>query len=121
MAIKDTLTTERAASIIAAVYDGSNFSYAGAYALAEWLEEYSDSIGEDIELDPIALCREWSEHPSLYEWAREYFGEDFKMDLPDLVESEWDSEELVDDAIRSYIEDNGTLIEFEGGILVSAF
>ena len=38
-----------------------NFSYEGRQALFNYLEELSDDIGEDIELDVIALCCDWTE------------------------------------------------------------
>jgi len=38
-----------------------NFSYDGLKALYEWLEQYEDDTGEEIELDVIALCCDYSE------------------------------------------------------------
>ena len=38
-----------------------NFSYQGLEILFEWLEEYEESTGEEIDLDVIAICCEWSE------------------------------------------------------------
>ena len=38
-----------------------NFSYAGLKALFEHLESYEDDTGEEIELDVIALCCDYSE------------------------------------------------------------
>ena len=42
-----------------------NFSYDGLLALWEYFEEYEDSTGEEIELDVIAICCEYSEYDSL--------------------------------------------------------
>lgn len=39
----------------------NNFSYAGLRVLFDYLEEISACTGEDIELDVIALCCEYSE------------------------------------------------------------
>ena len=38
-----------------------NFSYEGLTALYDWFEEYEESTGEEIDLDVIAICCEWSE------------------------------------------------------------
>ncbi len=49
-----------------------NFSYAGLEALFNFLEEYEDNTGEEIELDVIALCCEFSEYASLEEFNSQY-------------------------------------------------
>ncbi len=38
-----------------------NFSYDGLRVLFEFLEEYEDSTGSEVELDVIALCCDFSE------------------------------------------------------------
>jgi hypothetical protein len=40
---------------------GDQFSYDGLRVLFEFLEEYEDSTGSEVELDVIALCCEYSE------------------------------------------------------------
>ena len=43
-------------------YDRANsFSYDGYRVLFEFLEEYEDSTGSEVELDVIGLCCEYSE------------------------------------------------------------
>ena len=49
-----------------------NFSYDGLKALFEYLEEYEDSTGEEVELDVIALCCEYAEYDSLSEYNDDY-------------------------------------------------
>jgi hypothetical protein len=49
-----------------------NFTYAGLHALFDYLEEYEESCGEEIELDVIALCCEYSEHKSALDAAADY-------------------------------------------------
>ena len=55
---------------------GEQFSYAGLSALYDYLEQLGDDIGEEIELDVIALCCEYAEYDSLAEF-REDYGEDY--------------------------------------------
>tara|TARA_R110000787_G_scaffold80086_1_gene174551 strand:+ start:481 stop:771 length:291 start_codon:yes stop_codon:yes gene_type:complete len=50
----------------------ANFSYEGLRALFDWLEDYADDTGEEIELDVIALCCEFSEYESLEELQESY-------------------------------------------------
>lgn len=39
-----------------------NFSYEGRHALFEYIEEFEDSTGEEIEFDVIALCCDFAEY-----------------------------------------------------------
>ena len=48
-----------------------NFSYDGLKALYEWLESYEEETGEELELDVIALCCDFSEY-DLEDLQREY-------------------------------------------------
>ena len=56
---------------------GNNFTYEGLSALYDYLEDYEDSTGEQIELDVIAFCCEYNEYESLAEF-QEYYGEDYQ-------------------------------------------
>ena len=47
-----------------------NFTYAGLSLLYDYMEELSDDLGEDLELDVIALCCDYSEY-NLQEWYDE--------------------------------------------------
>ena len=49
-----------------------NFSYEGLEALYNYLEQLSEDIGEDIELDVIAICCEYAEYDSLEEVLKDY-------------------------------------------------
>jgi len=53
-------------------YERENFSYDGLKALFEYLEEFEDSTGEEVELDVIALCCEYAEYDSLKEYNEDY-------------------------------------------------
>lgn len=118
--MKKTLTTY---DIAHELLDDSNanWSRAGAFALAEWLEELEESTGESMELDVVAIRCDFSESESLEEWAEQHTGKsDFWKDLGIDLEGNEDDEEK-EELIRSYINDHGQLIEFYGGIIVSCF
>lgn len=50
----------------------NNFSYEGKRALFDYLEDFEDSTGEKIELDPIALCCEYTEYENIKELQGSY-------------------------------------------------
>ena len=49
-----------------------NFSYAGRKALFAYFEEYEEDSGEEVELDVIAICCDFSEYASIEEAATEH-------------------------------------------------
>ena len=49
-----------------------NFSYDGKKALFDYLEEYEEDTGEEIELDIIALCCDYTEFENIDEFVKAY-------------------------------------------------
>ena len=124
--------------------ENASFTYAGAHALAEYLEQLEEDCGEEIEFDRVAIRCDFAEYESLVEWAEDYFAKDWKSQIgwdfdheaselarADKVEAQGEIadantlrrylEEDLDSLIRDYIKDRGTLLEFGGGIIVSSF
>lgn len=114
--MKQTMTTSDIAHELSSD-DYANFSYAGAYALAEFLEGLEEDTGEEMEFDRVAIRCDFSQYDSLVDWAKDYFV-DWKSDLS--IDEEMDEDEI-DEVICEYIQDHGMLIEFDGGIIVSSF
>ena len=56
---------------------GNNFSTSGLIALYEYLEMLGDDLGQEIELDVIALCCEYAEYDNLEEFQADY-SEDYQ-------------------------------------------
>lgn len=54
----------------------NNFTDEALKALFEYIEEYEESTGEEIELDVVALCCEYSEYDSAWEAMEQYQPED---------------------------------------------
>ena len=116
--MKETLSTYQVAdALVNDEYAG--WTRAGALALAKYLEQLEDDLGEEFELDVVALRCEYSEFISLYQWAKDYFSPD--QYRANFSNSFFNDDEQRDIAIENYIEDQGTLIPFDGGILVSSF
>jgi hypothetical protein len=76
------------------------FSYDALRALFEYYAEIEESTGEQIKLDVIALCCDWTEYKGI---------EDFQNDYKEGYDT------------ISDIENDTTVIEFDGGFLVEAF
>ena len=55
----------------------ADFSYGGLKALYDYLINYEEDTGEEIELDPIGFCCEYSEYENLKEFQADY-GEEYK-------------------------------------------
>jgi len=50
----------------------SQFSYEAKQALFEYLEELEESTGEEIELDVISICCEYTEYESLKDFQNDH-------------------------------------------------
>ena len=53
----------------------NQFSYDGKKALYEYLEQYEEDTGEQVEFDMIALCCEYTEYEDLKEFQSDYGNE----------------------------------------------
>ena len=51
---------------------GEQFSYDGRRALFNYLEEMEEGTGEEIELDVVALCCEFSEYEDLKDYNEQH-------------------------------------------------
>jgi hypothetical protein len=83
--MKTTLSTQQAADLLHEDQNGG-WSRAGAYAMAEHLEELEDDTGEELEFDACAIRCEYSEYESAVEGAEAIGWED--EDFSDLDEPE---------------------------------
>jgi hypothetical protein len=63
-----------------------SFSYEGLKAMFEWFEQLEDDMGEEIELDVIAICCEYTEYENLAEFQDNYGSEDYP-DMESIQES----------------------------------
>ena len=123
--MKTTLTTTQAAHLLIDD-ENANWTRAGAFALVEYLEELEEDIGEEIEFCPVALRCDYSQYSSLEEWASDQFRshvdgvDELGLTLDDDGKIE-ESPDEIDEAIRDYIRDRGTLLEFSDGVIVSSF
>ena len=89
----------------------AQWTRAGAYALAEHLEELENDTGEEQELDVVAIRCEFSEYPTAVEAAGEYGWAPEPDEYDDANES----------AALSWLHDRTSVITFDGGVIISQF
>lgn len=89
-----------------------NFTYQGKRALFDYLEEYEESTGEQVELDTIALCCEYSEYANAIEAYNEY------NSIETLDQSAEDNGEA--EALE-WLQDRTQVIPFDGGVIIAQF
>jgi hypothetical protein len=82
-----------------------NFSYDGRVALFEYLEQYEQDCGIELDFDPIAIRCEFTEYSNLSDVANYY------EDLQEVEEEEK----------LEWLQDRTQVIEFETGIILHEF
>lgn len=85
----------------------TQFSVPALRALFEYLEEYENSTGTELELDPIAVCCDFAEYPSALSAAEAY---GFKDGI--------DSKE---ESALEWLQNRTQVVEFNGGIVIQQF
>lgn len=93
--------------------ENADWTFKGSLALAEHLEELEDDLGIEQDFDLVAIRGSYTEYETLQEIADDY-------PIVRLFDLDAEKEES-DEIIREYVRDRGTLIEFEGGVIISEF
>jgi len=89
---------------------GTQFSYEGLEVLFDYLEELSDSIGENIELDVVALCCDYAEASAAD------IAEGYNIDLDGTDPDD------IDEVVKAYLQDQGVFVgETSSTILYQQF
>jgi hypothetical protein len=105
----------------------NNFSYEGLVALYEYLTDLEDNIDDEIELDVVALCCDYTEYDSAWEAMREYQPDDMPTieDEPDEYGRGMDLLELgeaQEKAALEWLEYRTSVIKVEGkGVIIQQF
>ena len=94
------------------------FSYSGLIALFEYLKELEEGTDEEMELDVIALCCDFSEYATAKEAAEEY---GWTAPERDEDESDEDYEERVEDEALEHLHDNTQVIKHDDGVIIAAY
>jgi len=89
----------------------NNFSSEGFEVLFQFIQDYENDTGEEIELDVIALCCEYVES------SYEEIVSDYCIDVEDS-----EDEESIYEAVKDYLEHNTMIVgEVEGGFIYQVF
>ncbi len=110
--MKETLSTSQVADRLYEDRHNAGWSWAGAHALAEHLEELEQDMGEEMEMDVVAIRCEYSEYESATDAASNY--SDFEAD------EDADAED-VEAAALEFLNDNTSVVEFSGGVIIRDF
>ena len=87
------------------------FTYEGLEVLFDYLEEYEDSTGEEIELDVIALCCEYSED------SYEVIADNYSIDTSQATDPE-----EVREIVREFLERHTQVCgKVDGGLVYQQF
>lgn len=99
----------------------NNFSYEGLNALFDYLEEYEEETGEEIDFDMVALCCDYSEYASAWEAMEQYQPDD----MPTVDDSEGMDQLEVQEASEKlaleWLQDRTQTYSFDKGIIVQQF
>lgn len=114
MALKTTLASSDVAHMAAAAGRLDSFGYKGWRTLAEYLDNLSDDIGEDIEIDIIGICCDYSMASSIGEYVSEY-GIPANMTSEEF--DELDDEEKLE-AIEEFLLGNTALVHCSEDLII---
>lgn len=89
------------------------FGYAALNALFEYLEEMEEGMGGEMELDVIAICCDYTQYDTATEAAVEL--------LSDWETEEGETEEEREERALEELQENTTVIVYDGGIVVESF
>ena len=101
---------------------GDSFGYAGWRAIGEYLEQLSDDLGENIEVDIVGICCEYSMAESVQDFYSEwrtnlgFSKEGLNIDTAEIWEDMDDEEKL--EAIENYLQDNTSVVTCQENLII---
>lgn len=95
------------------------FSREALEALFNYLEEYEQDTGEDLELDVIGLCCEFTEYTTAVEAASDY-GFTTELEAEDYEDAE-SYEDAKENEALDWLQDRTEVISFDSGLIVQNF
>jgi len=108
--MKTTVTSFQFVEAFRACGRESQFSHAALFELFRYLEDFEDSTGMELELDPIAICCDFAEYPSAREAADDYG-----------FEPDGDDDDAREKSALDWLREKTQVVEFDGGIVIQQF
>jgi hypothetical protein len=109
--VKKIPTAEEVAEAILQHPWAGGWTGSGAYAVAEHLVEKAKNTGQDVDFDPESIVREFSEWPSVEEWADANFRDKYRK----MCKAAEGSPEDLQETLLNHVECEGTVIEVYTG------
>ena len=114
MALIETINASDLYNMACRMGRGHNFGYSGWLAIGDYLEQLSDDTGENIEVDIVGICCEYSMAESVEEFWQEY-GKYSSIDADDWEEMD-DEQKL--EAIEEYLQNNTSIVCCEENCII---
>ena len=117
MALIQTVDSSELYHLACKMARGDNFGYKGWRKIGDYLESLSNDTGEDIEIDIVSICCDYSMAESADDAYME-FDHLHGVDLP--KEEEW--EELEEDeklgTIEEFLQDRSSVVVCKGDLII---
>ena len=117
--MKQTLSTSEAAHIL---FNDANagWSFQGATALVEHLEEIEEGGGEEMEFNRVDVRCEYSEYESLEEAFRAYCFHPVDY-AKEMLGEMWEDEDSLEELRLHFFSDRTFVLQFEGGVILQDY
>ena len=109
--------------------NGGDFTYEALDALFDYMEEFEESIGEQVEFDPIGLCCQFSEYASAMDALHE-LQPDIKKQIEGDLRDQFSNgtysymkdvfTEILEKACFEWLHDQTIVVEFDSGIIIDS-
>ena len=114
MALIETINASDLYNMACRMDRGHNFGYNGWLAIGDYLEQLSDDLGENIEVDIVGICCDYSMSEDVSDWWKEYGV------YSDIDSDEWeemdDKEKL--EAIENYLQENTSVVTCQENLII---
>ena len=114
MALIETINASDLYNMACRMDRGNNFGYDGWLAIGDYLEQLSDDLGENIEVDIVGICCDYSMSEDVSDWWKEYGV------YSDIDSDEWeemDEEEKLE-AIENYLQKNTSVVTCQENLII---
>lgn len=89
----------------------NQFSYGALKAIFAFYERLEEDTGEEMELDTIATCCEFTEHENATEAMQQYSVDLQDLDIDWLDANEAEDEELIEKKAREWLEERTVVLD----------
>ena len=114
MALIETLSSSDIYNMACRMGRGDQFGYDGWRAIGDYLEQLSEDLGQDIEIDIVTICCEYSSADSVEKFWEEY-GKYSSIDADEWKQMN-DAEKL--QAVQDYLSEYTSVVTCEDDCII---